>query len=249
MTDSTFHVSTSAVREFKRLATKKLTGVSSAHLTEAVAASLGYRTHAALRAALDGQDTILVSKPSNQALLQRLKELGYGGIPARLTVLPELDSSYTPFRCDPLRKHTGKRWHGWRNLLVAGINAGLEQRLFGLSPSQDWWPGGGRHSNSSVGHYEFEIEGRSATASVDVISGDELAINVVLTPTRPSVLADHYQGFSDGDAHAQGWLERRLGAWLQDGGAAFTCRRPILPWLSGLTIEPKGYADQGSFIL
>jgi len=48
---------------------------------------------------------------------------------------------------------------------------------------------------------------------------------------------------------AHGWVERRLGAWIQDGGEAFHCKRALKPELVGLSIEPAGYADQGSFIL
>jgi len=31
------------------------------------------------------------------------------------------------------------RARAWRNMMVAAINAGLEQKLFGLQPGQNYW--------------------------------------------------------------------------------------------------------------
>jgi len=50
-------------------------------------------------------------------------------------------------------------------------------------------------------------------------------------------------------AFAHGWLERRLGAWIQDGGEDFSCKRAVQARVAAVAIEPRGYADQGSFIL
>lgn len=58
-----------------------------------------------------------------------------------------------------------------------------------------------------------------------------------------------FHSLSDGDAVAHCWVERRLGAWTQDGGNAFSCKRSAQSHLAGLVIEPRGYSDQGSFIL
>ena len=103
---------------------------------------------------------------------------------ADLRLVPEFEHSYSPFRNFPLSKKRSVRWMGWRNLMVAAINAGLEQRLFGLEPSDNWWPGGNPHSQLCKRHvYRFELEdGHTAVASVNAISGDELSINVVLDP-------------------------------------------------------------------
>ena len=88
-----------------------------------------------------------------------------------------------------------------------------------------------------------------AVVSVDAISGDELSISVVLNPKNPENPPYSFSGLSEGDATAHGWVERRLGAWLQDGGEQFSCKRILLPQLSKLTIEPLGYSEQGSFIM
>jgi hypothetical protein len=135
--------------------------------------------------------------------------------------------------------------------MVAAINAGLEQRLFGLSPIDNWWPGGAPESQECERYtYCFSVgSNQPAIASVDAISGGELSIYVVLNPLHSQVEPDHFGGLREGNAFAHGWIERRLGAWIQDGGESFSCKRLLLPQLAQLKIEPAGYADQGSFIL
>lgn len=248
---STFFVSHAALRHMKSMAKHYVPEISSAHLSEGLAAALGFKTHAALRSKLSVEPTIEVSKPSNERLISRLKELGYGDIPTDLRVLLELDKSYSPFRSFPLRKKRGIRWQGWRNLMVSAVNAGLEQRMFGLSPRENWWVGGAAESQECQrGVYSFVFANEiPALVSVDAISGDELSINVVLNPRNLESVPSTYDGLSDGDATAFGWVERRLGAWIQDGGEGFSCKRKLLPRLADWDVDPIGYADQGSFIL
>lgn len=250
MPASTYFVSEAVVRNLKRQAERRVSGVRSAHLSEVVAAALGFRTHAALRAALNDRATTEASKPSNARAVLRLRQLGYNP-PNDLHLLPELDRSYSPFKSYPLRKQRGVRWTGWRNLMVAAINAGLEQRLFGLSPGEDWWPGADPKNNGGVrGLYRFTYDGDlPATVAVAAISGDELSINVLLDPRNAQIAADRCGGIEDGAAFAHGWLERRLGAWIQDGGEGFSCKRAVQARVAAVAIEPHGYADQGSFIL
>jgi hypothetical protein len=251
MSESTFFVSEAAVRNLKRTSVRCIYGISSAHLSEAFAAAIGFRTNAALRAALAGRATVEVPKPSNVRLVQRLRELGYTSVPDDLQLVPEFQHSYTPFHHFPLNKRRGVRWNSWRNLVVMAINAGLEQRLFGLQPTDNWWPGAARdHHECQSANYRFDVaSGISAIASVDAQAGDELSIQVVLNPKRPDVNPGIFCGLSDGDAVAQCWLERRLGAWIQDGGEGFSCKRTAQAMLVGLNVMSKGYADQGSFIL
>jgi hypothetical protein len=250
MSASTYFVSEAAVRNLKQRAARRVSGVRSAHMSEVVAVALGFKTHAALRAALSGCATAEASKPSNARAIQRLRQLGYNP-PNDLHLLPELDRSYSPFKTYPLRKQRGVRWIGWRNLMVAAINAGLEQRLFGLSRGEDWWPGADPKNNGGVrGLYRFTFDGDlPAAAAVAAISGDELAIHVLLDPRNEEVVADYNDGLDDGAACAHGWLERRLGAWIQDGGEEFSCKRVVQARVAAVTIEPRGYADQGSFFL
>ncbi len=250
MSDSTIFVSAAALRNLKHMAQHRASVVSSSHLSEALASAIGFKTQAALRAALAGRSTVEVLKPSNARMVQRLRELGYKAS-GDLRLLPEFEHSYSPFRTFAMRSKRSARWMGWRNLMVAAINAGLEQRLFGLEPSDNWWPGGDPNSQCCKLYvYSFEIEGgHLAVASVDAISGDELSINVVLNPRHKDIEPGRFNSLRDGDAHAHAWVERRLGAWIQDGGEDFTCKRPVLPWLAQLKIDTRGYSDQGSFFL
>lgn len=246
---STFFVSEAALRNLKRRAQSRVTGVSSSHLTEAVAAALGFNTHAALRAAFAGRPTIEVQKPDNARLIARLRHFGYA-VPADLHVLPDLKHSYSPFRRFPLRKKRGVRWSAWRNLMVAAINAGLEQRLFGLSPGENWWPGADPKNNGGErGLYRFSFD-RDMPANVAVADagGDELSVHVLLCPKSDQVEADRCSGIKDGVALAQGWLERRLGAWVMDGGEDFECKRAVQSRVAAAQVDPLGYSDQGSFI-
>lgn len=250
MSGRTFFVTESALRNLKARAQRGVCGVSSSHMSEAVAAALGFKSHAALRAALSVGVTAEVQKPDNARLAVRLRQLGYQ-VPDGLRLLPELDRSYSPFRTYSLRKKRGVRWMAWRNLMVSAINAGLQQRVFGLAPCEGWWPGSAPGQNGGApGNYEFEFAGDiPAAATVTAISGDELALHVVFQPHRRDVMADRAYGLGDGTAIAHGWLERRLGAWLMDGGEEFSCKRAALPGLAGATVEPMGYADQGAFIM
>lgn len=250
MSDSRFFVSHAAIRHLKSLAAHRISNVSSSHLSEAIAASLGFNTYAALRSAFAQRKTLEVSKPNNACLRERLAQFGYSEFPSG-NLLPELDCSYSPFRKYPLHRSKSARWVGWRNLMVATINAGLVQRQFGLSPTDNWWEGGAPESQlCERGLFRFQIDHEiSALVSVDAISGDELSIYVVVNPKHTDVDPQFFHPFRDGDAFAQGWLERRLGVWIQDGGDAFSCRRVLLPKLTGLAVEPTGYSDLGSFIL
>ncbi|EIU1669058.1 hypothetical protein [Pseudomonas aeruginosa] len=251
MSVSTFFVSEASLRNLKQGAQRRgrAWGIASSHLSEGVAASLGFKTYAALRTALLDCPTAEAERPSNFLLVQRLRHLGYD-VPEDLELVPEFDRSYSPFKHFPLRPKQGVRWWAWRNLMVAAINAGLEQRLFGLSPSDNWWSGGAPNSHNCVRtSYQFALNAVPVVASVDAISGDELSISVVLNPKRDDIQPEWYCGLRDGDAVAHGWMERRLGAWIQDGGESFSCKRAIQSRIAELAIEPSGYSDQGSFFM
>ena len=248
MSGLTFFVSEAAVRNLKYAAERRVSGVQSSHLSESIAAALGFKTNAALRAALKNRPTVEVPKPSNAKLAQRLRDFGY---PAGddLRLIPEFEHSYSPWRNYPLRKQSSARWWAWRNLMVAAVNAGIDQRLFGLSPEDNWWPGAGPESHQCPEFvYRFSFDGGlTAVASVNAISGDELSIAVVVNPRDASDAPSSFSGLEDGHATAHGWVERRLGAWLQDGGEAFHSKRALQPRLSAIRIEPLGYSDQGPF--
>ena len=247
MSDSKLFVSKASIRNLKKGALTGVPEVASSHVSEALASAMGFRTYAALLAALDGKATAEACKPSNAKFAQRLKDLGYPSVPQDLKVVPEFNHSYTPFRVVPLRKKRGVRWWAWRNLVVAAINAGLEAKVFGLSPGENWWQ---PTESNDAGSYFFSIdEAIPAIVSVTDQRADELSLEIVLNPRRKDVLAKGYLSSQDGDAFAHCWVERRLGAWIQDACVGFSCKRGARDLLVGMSIEPQGYSDLGSFIL
>ena len=57
MSEPTYFVTEAVIRNLKKQAERRFKGVRSAHMSEAVAAALGFRTHAALRSSLAGRKT------------------------------------------------------------------------------------------------------------------------------------------------------------------------------------------------
>lgn len=141
------------------------------------------------------------------------------------------------------------RHAAWRNMMVAAINAGLEQGWFGLEPGDNRWPGAERHKPHMYG---FDVGGITALASVSDGGHDELWVHVALWPTHTSYewINHDAAGLRAGEAFASGWVERRLGAWLQVGQSPrFNCRKDRLNTVEKLRVKPQGYADNGRFML
>lgn len=142
----------------------------------------------------------------------------------------------------------GDRRKAWRNVMVTAINAGLEQKIFGLGEDENSWTGSGGRI------FGFEIAGREALAYVsDHVSGAELWLKVAVDPTpdaRDWVAFDE-AGFKAGDAFVTGWFERGRGKWLQQSQylPRTRFRKHILPILTNLEIAPKGYSDNGKFMM
>lgn len=143
----------------------------------------------------------------------------------------------------PLRG--AKNLRAWRNLMVAGVNAGLEQGLFGLGPDDNCWSG-------DRVTFHFEFDGLPALASVSNAGYGELAINVAI---NPNAYAENYirsfnAGLHAGDAFASGYLERKLGAWLQTSANPIgSFRRVLLDRLSDVSVLPLGFVDTGKFMM
>jgi hypothetical protein len=76
LTDDNIHAAKAALRT-------ALPAIRSAHLTEAIAAGLGFQTHAALRAALasEASKPPAVADAVSSRFTTRLAELGYDGVP------------------------------------------------------------------------------------------------------------------------------------------------------------------------
>jgi hypothetical protein len=145
-----------------------------------------------------------------------------------------------PVRID----ETTPRRRAWRNTGIAAINAGLEQRLFGLRPGENY----GLTDPDNGARFPFTINGIPGEAYVRDIGSDELSIHAALWPApgAPSLRCSP-ASFESGDVVAHAWVERHNGPWLQSGSTNLKARRHLLPTVTELVVEPHGYADRGRF--
>jgi len=221
--------------------------VASSHLSEAVAYSLGYRTHAALLAALPAvppQDAPYALLNSER-MLERLAQLGYPPDPefdfeSLMKPAPEVVSTmHVPSSYEIELKTVRQR--AWRNLMVCAVNAGLDQGLFTLRPGDNRF-GRGRL-------FDFALpNGLPALGWVDDANFDELTVRAAVHPKGDWVRLPQ-GGFDAGEAHGETWVERRLGFWMQSSHSLFNCRKPLLQVLAGLDVTPKGFGDRGRVIM
>lgn len=138
-----------------------------------------------------------------------------------------------------------KNLQAWRNLMVAGINAGLTQKLFGLASDDNRWSG-----NSCT--YRFDLDGLPAIASVRGISFGELSVTVAVIPTARAEewIGSFNSGFEAGDGFASGFFERQNGAWLQTTATPTgKFRRALIDRVSAVHVSPLGFADSGKFMM
>lgn len=258
----------SGVRDMKRALVKRFPKDKSAHISEALAVSMGFTTNMALIAAIrdgnaDDPDYALLDEAT---FLARLAEVTGRkmGVNDRYLIFDNIrfaDGHVVVQTLSPGYRRTkyakNARLRAWRNMLVAGINAAIDCRLFTIRPGDNRWPNQApdRYGNRKPHIFEFEIGDIPALCSVHDAGYDELSIHVALWPTPDSArwLPAASAGFLAGDAYASGWLERRDGAWLQVSTQAlrdqFSCRRARLPQVAALAVQPNGYADRGSFKL
>jgi hypothetical protein len=139
------------------------------------------------------------------------------------------------------RSRNTLRQLAWRNMMIAAINAGIEQHVFGLDPDDNHWTG----QNTT---YEFTLGTIPALACVGDAGRGELIFHVAAQPTKDAhqwIRSDN-AGLSVGEAFAAGWLERRDGQWLQTSdGPICAFRRKLLPSIAQSTLEPNGYRSEG----
>lgn len=253
-----------SVRAVKRVLATRYPAHKSTHLTEAVAAACGFNSHAALLASaktrdpVDPEYVLLRETP----FWQRLEEITGTQLAAAdkklafdLLIYPQEAGALKTSSTRTRKVDYGKsaRLRAWRNVMVAAINAGLDQRLFGVRPGDNRWPGYTPDRSRHHPHiYRFMLGTIPIIASIDDAGFDELSIHAGLWPTTDAErhIGAGFAGFTTGEVWASGWLERKDGAWLQTGTAgpaAFRARRARLDIVAALRIEPKGYADGGDF--
>jgi hypothetical protein len=142
-------------------------------------------------------------------------------------------------------RYTTPRQIAWRNLMVAGINAGLDANLFGLGEGENFWP----HSERNSYALEFMF-GDMIPARVEVHAAGlgELSIAVYLCPTKQADEAGKIVGigFRISEAYAHGYFERRTSKHLQSPPKPnFSCCDTLLETIAEMKTEPEGFEDHG----
>ena len=222
----------------------------SSHLSEALAHSLGFRTHAALAAAMTGpEDDRPFVLLSTDRMLERLVQLGYPADPEFDFEFMQLSKTPGLVRTMPASafqiEYKTARQKAWRNLMVCAVNAALDQKLFTLRPGDNRFAGpDGRGSL-----FDFMLpSGLPVRGYVSDAGFEEVSVHAAVNPKGNWVRAGN-ASFEAGDAVGITWVERKSGAWIQNSVESFSCRRPMLAPLAELAVEPKGYGDKGRIIL
>ena len=151
-------------------------------------------------------------------------------------------------------RSNSSRARAWRHAMIAAINAGLEQKLFGLRPGENYWSEAcddrtGRMKEGCM--FEFLVDGVPGIGWVCDAGYDELKIHSILWPTAAAKMWVHcgniYGHPGLGGAVAEGWVERRDGCYLQPSTSLFRCENDRKPAAAALNVTPRGYGDYGPF--
>lgn len=223
----------------------------SSHLSEAIAAALGRKTHASLLADvnLHAEDPP-IELLDDDRFFSRLQELGYGyDDEFSFEIMhPNVISTIPSSAYDIEYKST--RGLAWRNLMVLTINEAIRLKL--LRPGDNRWPGATSSNGGDRGEgflFDFNLpNGREVRAYVHDAGFEELSIHAAVNPKGDWVKSGN-AGFYAGDAFATCWLERRRGAWMQSVDDLFNCRRTLHKSLAELDAAPLGYGDRGRVIM
>ena len=249
--------STMAFRRAKNHLHARFPSIKSSHLSEALAASLGFNTHAAwlnhLQQSMQDPDIRLLNGDWFEKRVATLGyEIGGQGLTDNLFIgVEDGEFVFATSSTDAVeRRESSKRESAWQNLMIAGINAGINQKIFSLRADDNRWPGyrANKSDSESSYVYHFTLGDLPASVYVQDISFGELGFHVMLQPTG-TFASSMDAGFASGEASGGGWLERRDGLWLQEsrGVGMFRCRQHLIDWLANLDIAPLGYGRVGKF--
>lgn len=135
----------------------------------------------------------------------------------------------------------GPTWEAWRNVMVAAVNAGIEQGHFSLEPDDNRFDGEGYV-------YRFDLDGIPAIAYVKAMAEGKLMFHAALHPTRHADQAIRVgmSGFAAGEAFSQGMMERLDRRFLTSTRPYTSFRLPLLDKVVGLKVEPKGFTTMPS---
>lgn len=256
----------------KRAIQAQVPGIKSAHLSEAIAAGLGYKSHAALKASMLDDDPV-IRLLSQTALEERAGILQGRGIGLNKEWFEnELcqagDGIFRTMHPDDidLEDHEGYRmedpaaYGAWQNLAIAGVNAMIRERVFTIRPGDDRWDW--RHAPSLPGDRHFptftmqaEWEGIPLLVCATFTHHYEVNLRVIAWPTEAAfdpalhqiLYLEKDEAARAGKMCIQVCLERQRGAWLQSGSYRnIHGFQKLMAEIAVLQQEwPLGYAPQG----
>lgn len=235
---------------------------STSHIAEALARAMGFRTHAALLTATSAAPQW--RQLDEAAFRQRLGELTGATIDAGATgrFFDQVDwpdesgviETYS--KGFPAARYVTPRARAWRNMIVLAVNEGLDRGLVTMEPDGNYWSPTAKedarlHRAEARFVHEFVIDG-DIPAMVSFSDGGfgELRVFLALwpTPRAAELIGAWGASFLCGRAEADGWVERRDGAHIQTPSRpSLACRRDVLDRLAALQVEPRCFADRGSF--
>lgn len=230
----------------------------SSHVSEALAAALGMRTHAALLEDIKKVDPDYppILAINEDVFRARLKALCQTELPKTLKEglfeRPLFKGYYPLIRTKYKRTreiaYKTPRAKAWRNLMVAAINTGIEQKLFSVRKDDNRWPDAAQGKGCS---YRFEIDGKAGLAYVDDIGFGELKIHAAVDLIYGGELCMCLSaaGFHAGDAFGMACIDRDQGAYLQTAPAFFRAREPLVRFLARCDVRTKGYGDKGKIAM
>jgi hypothetical protein len=244
-------LSASSVEALKKEVRRIYDERKSSHLSESLAAALGFNTHAALLAELNKQATDpLYCLLDEEKFDARMQALGYPADPWF-----SFEDAKTPDMISTTCSHAYEieyrslRERAWRNVIVCAVNDGLRRRLFSLRAGDNRWPGHDPDRRGKSYLFDFTLPcDLPARASVHDAGFDELSIHVAVNPKDDWVKASN-AGFNAGDLFASTWLEREKGAWIQTSLSGFSCRKHLLNLMADMNVSPLGYGDRGRVIM
>jgi len=260
------------LRVLKRSISQVIPAAISSHVTESIAAGFGFSSNAAIRSRMkqmNDDPDILCFQPRSFAT--RLNELSENRVRVKPNLLNQVTTALPSDQIIPTAPYErkGYKWismrsRAWRSAMVAGINEGIRRRHFTVRPGDNRWvktskehqekKNSDRSVDEGIG-YRFSIGDIPAHAHVADIGFDELSLKVTLWPSNDDTRLSGAYAMSrnaalhSGDLKAQGYFERKDGAWLQVSrlGPDVFVRRHRLAQAADLVIEPLGYSDCGPF--
>ncbi|PNG50325.1 MULTISPECIES: hypothetical protein [unclassified Variovorax] len=235
-------LTTSSLRSLKNSLRIEFSGTSSSHRTEAIAAALGFRSHAAL---LAHQHAVQADPPfivlNARRFIDRLSELsGLGHDPdfafERLDLASAGLVDTRPWTAYLTDAPVGAK--AYRNLMVLAVNEGLRQKLYSLRPGDNRW----LSTDEGGASFQFALpSGEPVLGRVKDAGRGELEVSAAVNPHSGRAWPF---GSDLGDAVAMGVVERQAGAWLQPG-IDFSCTHALSPVLGAIEVAPMGYGDCG----